>query len=368
MTARHAAGAASKLVVAGLLTSCAARDHTPFRPGDEVAPPLLRVAASEFDYLASAPHPTDRLDGEEPDYWVRSLAMPSVGVNGQPGNLVTARYYHGKRAGSSPLVIVLPIWGLHDYPSETIARGLRGRSGGAINVLQILGDQPLFDWQAISDVNSEAAFFGRIDQMVERFVATVIDIRRLIDWAEGRPEVDAGRIALIGFSISAVVASVTIAHEPRLAAGIPVMGGADLHEILASCNREIAAARERILARLDWSVERFRRELRRELAGINPARFAGMADPRRVLIIEAGADTCMPQSARDRLWHALGRPERIAYRYDHRPAFLAMTFLGGHDLQRQVYRFLDRTLAAPSDQQLTEDEGAPVRGGRAEPG
>ena len=38
----------------------------------------------------------------------------------------------------------------------------------------------------------------------------------------------------------------------------------------------------------------------------------------------------------------MGRPERIAYLYDHRMAFLAMTFLGGNDLRQQIYRFLDR--------------------------
>jgi dienelactone hydrolase len=272
---------------------------------------------------------------------------------------VTARYYQSQRSPAAPLVIVLPIWGIHDYPSESLARDLRERSGGTVNVLQILGEQPLFDWRAISSVGSEAAFFDQVDEMVERFIATVIDVRRLFDWAGSRPEVDPQRIALVGFSMSALVASVAIAHEPRLAAGVLVMGGADLHEVLAACNHEIADARLRILAQLGWSVERFRDELKRELAGINPARFAGMADPRRMLIVEAGADTCMPQSTRERLWHAFGRPERIAYRYDHRTAFLAMTFLGGHDLQRQVYRFLARTLAAPVDRQLTERERAP---------
>jgi hypothetical protein len=63
-----------------------------------------------------------------------------------------------------------------------------------------------------------------------------------------------------------------------------------------------------------------------------------------VLIIEAAADTCMPPSSRERLWRAMGRPERIAYLYDHRMAFLAMTFLGGNNLQQQIYRFLDLAL------------------------
>jgi hypothetical protein len=52
----------------------------------------------------------------------------------------------------------------------------------------------------------------------------------------------------------------------------------------------------------------------------------------------------MPRTARERLWLAMGRPERIAYLYDHRMAFLAMTFLGGNNLQHQIYRFLDRRL------------------------
>jgi dienelactone hydrolase len=285
--------------------------------------------------------------------------MPSAGENGQWGNLVTGRYYESRAAGPRPLVIVLPIWGIHAYPSTTLATGLRERAPGAVNVLQILGDAPLFDWQTVSDVTSEAAFYGVTDQMVARFVATVTDIRRLVDWADTRPEIDPQRIALVGFSMSAVVASVAIAHEPRLAAGVLIMGGADPDEVMASCNREIAAARESVLEQLDWSLERFRSELKRELATVNPARFAGMADPSRLLIIEARDDTCVPQSARERFWNALGRPERIAYHYDHRMAFLAMTFLGGHDLQRHVYPFLDRLLAAPDHPQVAE--GVPAR-------
>ena len=60
--------------------------------------------------------------------------------------------------------------------------------------------------------------------------------------------------------MGALVASVALANEPRLAAGVLVMGGADLHEILAVCDHEIEDARERILKQLDWSLEQFKRE------------------------------------------------------------------------------------------------------------
>ena len=338
----------------------------PFLPGDAgTRPTLLSVGLSEFDYADHWPDPIlGPTRGEDADYRTRSLALPSVGENGQPGNLVTARYHQGSHKGAKPLVIVLPIWGFHDYPSNTLSAGLLERGAGAVNVLQILGERPLFDWQAISEVSSEAAFFSKLDRMVERFVDTVIDIRRVVDWAGSQPDVDPDRIALVGFSMGALVASVALANEPRFAAGILVMGGADLHEILATCDHEVAGARERILARLGWSLEQFTRALERPLAGINPARFAGATDPSRVLIIEAGADACVPKTARERLWRAFGRPERIVYRYGHRMTFLAMTFLGGHDLQRQVYRFLDRSFAQHGDglRLLLSEDAARPRG------
>jgi len=330
------------LLAAAALVGCAARIHMPFVPGDEPVPPtLVRAAPSEFEYIDSLPHPAYVITAEDAAYRTGSLAFPSVGQNGQDGNLVTARYSRSKSKGAKPLVIVLPIWGIHTYPSNAISAGLREYSAGRINVLQIHGDRPLLDWDAVGNIRTEAEFFDLLEQMIDRFVSTVIDIRRVVDWAQTQPDVDPQRIALIGFSMGALVASVVMANEPRMAAGVLVMGGADAHAILAACNHEIASGREHVLKHLGWSLDAYRNELAKALARINPARFAGMVNPRRVLIIEAAADTCMPQAARERLWQAMGRPERIAYLYDHRVAFLAMTFLGGNNLQQQIYRFLD---------------------------
>lgn len=330
------------LLAGAALAGCAARVHMPFVPGDEPVPStLVRVAPSEFEYIDSLPNPAYVIMAEDAAYSTGSLAFPSAGGNGQDGNLVTARYHRSKSEGAKPLVIVLPIWGIHTYPSNAISAGLKEDSAGMINVLQINGDRPLLDWDAVGNIRTEAEFFDLLEQMIDRFVSTVIDIRRVVDWAQTQRDVDPQRIALIGFSMGALVASVVMANEPRLTAGILVMGGADPHDILAACNHEIASGREHLLKHLGWSLDEYRNKLAKALARINPARFAGMVNPRRVLIIEAAADTCMPQPARERLWQAMGRPERIAYLYDHRVAFLAMTFLGGNNLQEQIYRFLD---------------------------
>jgi dienelactone hydrolase len=173
----------------------------------------------------------------------------------------------------------------------------------------------------------------------------VTDLRRLVDWGQGRPEVDPARIALVGFSMSAIVGSVAMANEPRIGYGVLVVGGADLHEVLAVCNGRIRSTREALLKRFDWSLEDLKARLEGTLQVVNPVRFAGQVDPARVLVIDAADDSCIPEASRERFWEALGRPERISYQYGHRATFLALTFLGGHDMQHKVYAFLDRTLS-----------------------
>jgi dienelactone hydrolase len=335
-------------VVVLSLLGCSSSVHTPYVPAS--VPAMFHPIAAEgteFDYPDHV-YPAsvlDDFDGDAGDYWIRSLSMRSLGANGRDQYPVTARYYEGKAAGAKPLVIVLPVWGVSAYPSETIAAGLRAQSAGAINVLQLDGDRMLFDWDAMGNARDEAEFHALLTQMVQRFIDMVIDIRRLVDWAETRPEVDVRRVALIGFSMSAIVGSIVLTNEPRIGVGVLVVGGADLHEVLASCNGRIRRTREALLERFDWSIEDFKEQLEAPLAAINPVRFAGRLDPDRVLMIEAAADSCIPESARERFWQAMGRPERVSYQYDHRATFLAMTFLGGYDLQRQIYRFLDRTIA-----------------------
>jgi dienelactone hydrolase len=336
------------IVAVASLSGCSTHVHTPYAPG--AVPAMfhpIAAASTDFEYL---PHgyplgTLDGLEGESGDYWVRSLRMPSSGAAGHGRPPLTARYDQGKATGAKPLVIVLPVWGVSAYPSRTIAAGLRQEGEGAINVLQVDGADMLFDWGALGDARSQAEFHSLLARMVERFIDMVIDVRRLVDWAETRPEVDPGRIALVGFSMSAIVGSIALANEPRIAAGVLMVGGADLHEVLAACNGRIKQTRQRLRQRFGWSVEDFKAELRAPLASINPVRFAGRVAPDRVLVIDAAADTCIPPSARERFWQALGRPERVSYQYGHRATFLAMTFLGGYDLQRQIHRFLDRTIA-----------------------
>lgn len=325
------------------LTGCAARVHQPFESGYQTARLLpAAVRPDRYDYQREWTYPNSKSESETDNYRVESLTMRSVGENGQVGNLVTARYYRSKRPGPRPLVIVLPVWGIHTYPPNTISSDLRRRSVGAVDVLQVLGDNTLFDWPALIQARNEQVFLSRVDRMVDRFINTVIDIRRLVDWAEAQPEVDSDRIALIGFSMGAIVGSVAIANEPRIDAGIMVMGGGEIHKAFAVCDSRMGRVRKNAIKRFGWTAEQLAKRLEPYLASIDPVNYPGRVNPGRVLLIEADKDSCLPEAGRDRLWNAMGRPERISYLYDHKMSFLAMTFLGGNNLQRQVYGFLNR--------------------------
>ncbi len=311
-----------------------------YRPINAV-PAALR--ATEFDYDRRPIELASTLLEETETHKIKRIALASSGQNGQAGNLVTARYYQSKHEGPRPLVLVLPIWGKHKLPPDMIIDGLRRDAVGPVDVLHLLGEDYIFDWDALGDARSEREFIYLLDQMVGRFADTVVDIRRLVDWAEAQPDVDPDNIGLVGFSVGAIAGGVVMANEPRLDAAILVMGGAAMHETFAVCGNHMGRVRRAITRRFGWTVEEFKARVEPIMARVDVTRMPGRVDPRKVLIIEAGKDTCIPEPSRDGLWRAMGQPERVIYNYGHKLAFITLTFVGGNDLPEQVYRFLDKS-------------------------
>lgn len=333
----------------GLLTGCTnLRVHVPYNPqGDVSLSSTSTREATPFDYdPTTIPIKNHDLTskGDDSYYQVKQLQIPSIGENGQPDNLVTARYYKSRQPGKKKLVIVLPIWGSYTYPSEVISRGIRSRTRGATNVLMILGENYLLDWEGMGEVTDETIFLAMAKKMGKRIQNSVIDIRRYIDWAETQPDVDIQRIGLIGFSLSALVGSLVVASDTRLSAAVLVMGAANFSEIIATCEGRAGLARQKILPRFGWTVAEYQHKMHEIFGYLNPTNLSDRADPSRLLMIDAHYDECMPKSARDALWYAMGKPERISLLYGHKTSFLSMTPLGANYMRHKIYTFLDKTL------------------------
>ena len=325
------------------LISCASLTHTQSAPTPRSG---IRPATDPvFNSPVSAIPYEDHVLESDARYSLRRVTFPSVAENGQIDNLVTVDYHQSRLPGCHPAVIVLPIRGRHVYPSNAITRTLRKRSNGRVHVLNVLGTDFLIDWPKLGALTDESEFVDTWIEGAEHEIATLIDIRRLIDWAESRPEIDADRIALIGFSHGAMLAPAVVAQESRIAATVLVMGGAHPQEIAARCNGERTRRSQLIaLGAFGWDQDELEARLEPVFQHVDSANYPGRADPSRVLVFEAGKDRCVPESAREALWLIMGRPERYTIHADHHRAFYSMTPLGFNWLRRRVWDFFERKL------------------------
>jgi dienelactone hydrolase len=280
---------------------------------------------------------SNHTEGTADGYVVRLLRFPSVGENGQDGNIVTARYYERAAGEPRPLVVILPIWGGHTYPSAIVGRDLLDQ--GQVNVMRVLGADMVIDWEALARAPDPAAFRVELHRMVERVRTTVIDLRRLLDWLETRPAVDMTRIAMVGFSESTLQVAGIMASDARLSAAVLVMGGAHPHQIFATCYGPPAEVRDQLLPRFGWTAEQFADAMAPLVKAIDPASLGSRLGPERVLIFDAEQDDCVPRPAREALWEVTGRPARVSVLSTHAGAFLAMTFLGGNHIRHRMTDF-----------------------------
>jgi len=260
-------------------------------------------------------------------------------------NELGALAYLSRTPGAKRWVVVLPIWGSSTYPSHRIVRWLlTGTQGRQTNVLWIQGPTGLVRYGALKKAATEAEFLAEVSRTASCINATVEDVRTFIDWVMEGPETDPRRVGIVGFSIGGIIGSLVMGRDQRLAAGVFVMAGGHLDEILAYCKWDQRKVREHAAAAFGWDAEKLRSVVKAPLSVVDPVLVAGGIDPAAVLYIDSGYDGCIPRSSRDDLWRAMGEPERVTLGYDHKNSFLTMTFLGFNVTTRRIITFLDRRL------------------------
>jgi hypothetical protein len=303
-------------------------------------------AAAPFDVYERHPvelsEPFDRTATHD----LVRIEFRSSGRNGHPQNIVEGQYFRSRGRGSKPLVVVMPIWGTSSYPPAKISQGYARRAGEDAHVIWIYGNAPVFPWPALRSAPTEEGFVAMAHDSVERYRAAVVDMRRLVDWAGTQPEIDAARIAFVGFSMSALVTATLLANEPRVAGGVLMMGAANFADIFTICGNRAGEVRDHVLRNFGWTVDRYHDFFAELFAPADPVRFAGRYAPDRILMIDAMFDDCMPESSRATLWELTGHPRRVTFLYRHRSAFYSLTPLGLNVSRRKIYRFLDETLRA----------------------
>jgi hypothetical protein len=295
-------------------------------------------------------------------YQVQELEYPSAGENGQPGNRVRVRYLKRQAPGPAPLVIVLPIWGTFQYPAEKLSWKLREHFKGDVNIVLLLSKNRLVKWGDIGASASRDELLQHSQASAEQVRVTAQDIRGLLRWAESRPEIDGERIALTGFSIGAIVASLVAVEEPRLAATVLVMGAGNPAEVMASCNRVAGQSRKTAIKTLGLSQQEYEQTMHQAFDVLDWVKQGvSVEDPSRFMIIDANSDDCMPKSAREALWVGLHRPERYTFRGNHHRAFLSMTPVGANVANKLIANYIEQQFER--HESPVRFNGAPIEGG-----
>jgi hypothetical protein len=332
--------------------SCISQTHTPYQ-GD----PRPRLVQAALPARSERAHPgivEVPADGTT-THAVLRLYRPQVCSNTHETELGAIAYL-GRAPGPKRWVVVLPIWGSSTYPPRKVVRWLlTGPHGDATNVLWIQGRETLVRFDVLKHAATESAFLAEVSRTAACIDATVEDVHVFLDWTVQRPDTDPCRVGIVGFSLGASVASLVMGRDPRITTGVFVMVGGHLDEILAFCKWDEHEVREHAMAAFGWSLDQLKQNIKGPLAIVDPVLVAANIKPANVLFIDSGHDGCIPRSARDDLWLAMGRPERVTLGYDHKNSFLTMTFFGFDTTTRRIVAFLDSRLAGP------EHSTAPAR-------
>lgn len=264
--------------------------------------------------------------------------------------------YVSPAPGRKRWVVVLPIWGASDYPpKKTIRWLLKGSDGRFTNVLWVQNNRRLLVFDGLARARSPREFSRQLARSAARINAAAAEVEDLVEWVRRRPDTDPDRIGIVGFSIGAIVGSLIMGRDSLYSAGVFVMVGGDLGEILGSCYGREREVRDRAMKLFGWSREEYVRRVNEGLSSVDPERVAGDINPACVLYVDARHDGCIPPASRDGLWEAMGRPERITIAYGHKSSFLSMTFLGLDVTTRRIVHFLDRRLGEPAPRAPASD-------------
>jgi dienelactone hydrolase len=126
----------------------------------------------------------------------------------------------------------------------------------------------------------------------------VVDTMRAVDWAAARPDLDAERLAFVGFSMGSILGVPFVAMEQRVKAAVFALGGAGLMHFFA----------------LQAPAER-RHDAETVADACDPLHYAPLIAPRPVLMVNGTQDTIIPPVLGHALFSALKEPRRAIW-YD----------------------------------------------------
>jgi len=256
-------------------------------------------------------------------------------------------YYQPRKADNAPLAIL--VHGVGDtslMPCKLLTRTLI-RRGIACFILRLVFHSSRMPEEIRNRMPALTP-----EEWFEGYRISVIDIRRVTDWASSRPELNEEKIAVLGISLGGFISAITMGIDERIKAGVfMVMGGnsfkigrksiyriatkmpplteSQYNQIQSSYALYIAEVAEKGFENVAAPIESFL---------MDPMTFAHYLKKRPVLMVNARWDEAVPREATLDFWKACDKPAIAWFPTFHGTIWFLYPLIG-----RKVASFLSST-------------------------
>jgi dienelactone hydrolase len=249
---------------------------------------------------------------------VRELSLPSA------ADSIAFEYYDVAGVERTPVIVLLPVFNGQLTISRFFARYFANQGWAAVVVTR--GRDPL------------DALTAPVDTVEGNLQA----YRRVLDWVEQEPELDARRIGVMGISLGAMDGVMLAALDRRVNSLVIAMAGGDLSYVLANTNhRRIARTIDDMAEDLGTSREAVGAKLGAAIK-LDPLALAPYVDAERVFMVLTRTDAIIPFEAQEELRATMGSPEALYLVTGHRPSIVFFP-----KVRNAAFEFFERRFAEP---------------------
>ena len=312
--------------VAGwLLTGCS---HVAHRAGGLHPRPLPPEILKEYACPKEGPFDPQVEVLEQTTAYVRKLVLikPPPGASDGVGGTNSERrigleYYDLRAPGRHPVVLVLPMAGGGYTIERHFANYFANRGYAAVIVQR-------------ERLPKEKQLIENLNPMMHRMV---LDHKRVIDWLEAEPDIDASKVGLFGISLGGIKAAILTPIESRIQAAMIGLAGGDVPYVLAhSTEPGLVKKRDEFLKQNNLTLEEAEAKLRKMITR-DPLVYAPYVDPAKVLLVIARYDTVVPTEKGLLLKEKMGNPETIMLPSGHYTAALSIPYI-----KSQAFEFFEK--------------------------
>lgn len=314
------------IILVAQLCACASVETLP--ENYETPSPLPRSYLEQFCY---EPVPIENelvLVKEKKRYRVFEGSI-NAGPNGSDDDAqITFEFYEPSGDTPSPVVLLMPILNGQKHLMRPFATKF-ARNGYAAVIIDTVQRRTLLD------------DLGDPEPAIR---LTIQRHRRVIDWVETRPDLDASKIAVFGASLGGFNALYLAAMDPRVRAVSPALVGGSLPYVLVTSDeRRIVEATDAVKNQLSMDDDQLMDYLTEKIE-TDVLAVAPHVNADRVLMVLTKYDSTVPYDSQLRLRDAMGNPEAITLPTSHNMAAAYLFYL-----RSRILKFFDRKLSEESD-------------------